>query len=142
MGKVKTPSARGVDSRPGLMILAMLMGLLLWADGASAGQAGSTTQSGTGATTGTGTTGTTTTSGTTQMTPLQMILGALLEEAKDLVAARFGNNLTAQEQDILAVMLVADFLDVLFMQNMGGMLGQSMGGFGGWGQGGFGAWGR
>jgi hypothetical protein len=142
MGKVKTHNARGVDSRLGLMILAMLMGLLVCADGAWAGQAGSTSQSGTGTTTGTGTTGTTTTSGTTQLTPLQMILGVLLEEAKGMVAARFGNNLTAQEQDILAMMLVADFLDYLFMQSMGGMLGQSMGGFGGWGQGGFGSWGR
>jgi hypothetical protein len=77
-----------------------------------------------------------------QQTPLQMILGILLEDAKEMVVARFGNNLTAQEQDVLAMMLVADFLDFLFTQSMGGMLSQSMGGFGGWGSGGFGAWGR
>src|SRR5262245_18675542 len=126
MGKVKTQCARGGNSGPGRMVAALRAGLLLCGAAASPPRTAGTSKSGTGTATGTGTSGTTTTSGTTQLTPLQMILEALLEEAKGMVAARFGNNLTAQEQDILAVMLVADFLDVLFTQSMGGMLGQSM----------------
>jgi hypothetical protein len=124
------------------MVGALLIGLCLGADGASASQTGSTSQSGTGTTTGTGTTGTGTATGTNQMSAMQIVLGLLFEEAKGMVAARFGNNLTQQEQDFMAMLLVADFLDFLFTQSMGGMMGQSTGGFGSWGSGGFGSWGR
>jgi hypothetical protein len=140
MGKAKTASARRIGSWLGLMIAAVLIGLLTSADGASVSAAASASQASTG--TGTGTTGTSTTSGTIQMTAMQMVLNVLLEEFKGLIAERFGNNLTAQEQDFLAVVLLAEFLDHLFMQSMGGMVGQSTGGFGGWGRGGFGSWGQ